>query len=300
MTCSRPGRSASQPKKHQQSLGHGNHSRADCSAAITRQPAVRGKHQDRRGRRGSDKPIGMPDVTPTVVFVDDHSREVEPYINELQNRGIGTLFLDASSSRTVDRALAYIERHPVELVVCDLLMELPSHFEGPVRNSDLSFGFEAGEVFASIVRASKLDMKIAIFSQQPSQDIAVQRIKRQPGFWFFHKDKERLTPNALATQIEAILTPQTSTPQDFSGLSKRQLEVLYYMCQGWSYKLIADKLGLKEPTVRQDYATQLRRHFSASSRAELQAELSRRGLSVSSPQSEQAVTPFKPANSSKN
>jgi two-component system nitrate/nitrite response regulator NarL len=62
------------------------------------------------------------------------------------------------------------------------------------------------------------------------------------------------------------------------GVRGRALEVLYYICQGFSNQLIAEKMNLAESTVANDYNTRLFRQFRVASRAALIVEVSRLGI----------------------
>lgn len=72
------------------------------------------------------------------------------------------------------------------------------------------------------------------------------------------------------------------TPESL-GLSARQGEVLYHLCQGLSNKAIARQMGIGEGTVRKSYVSELLRLFSVSRRTELMIEVARRGLRLMPP-----------------
>lgn len=67
------------------------------------------------------------------------------------------------------------------------------------------------------------------------------------------------------------------------GVRGRAVEVLYYLCQGYSNQLIAHKMGVSERTVANDYNTRLFRQFRVTNRAALIVEVSRRGLAPPAP-----------------
>lgn len=67
------------------------------------------------------------------------------------------------------------------------------------------------------------------------------------------------------------------------GLTPRQCEVLYYVCQGLPNKAIANRLGISEGTVRRDYVSELLRFFKVARRTELIVEVSRRGITIPPP-----------------
>ncbi|NRF68396.1 response regulator transcription factor [Aquincola sp. S2] len=67
------------------------------------------------------------------------------------------------------------------------------------------------------------------------------------------------------------------------GLTPRQCEVLFYICQGLQNKAIADRMGIAEGTVRKDYVTAIYQCFGVRRRTELIVEISRRGIVVAAP-----------------
>jgi two-component system nitrate/nitrite response regulator NarL len=67
------------------------------------------------------------------------------------------------------------------------------------------------------------------------------------------------------------------------GIRGRAVEVLYYLCQGYSNQLIAHKMGVSERTIANDYNTRLFRQFRVTNRAALIVEVSRRGLAPPAP-----------------
>jgi two-component system nitrate/nitrite response regulator NarL len=67
------------------------------------------------------------------------------------------------------------------------------------------------------------------------------------------------------------------------GLKGRSVEVLYYLCQGMPNKMIANKMGIEEATVRKDYVSKLLETFGVARRTELIVEISRRGIIIPKP-----------------
>lgn len=70
------------------------------------------------------------------------------------------------------------------------------------------------------------------------------------------------------------------------GLSPRQCEVLYYLCQGLPNKAIANHMGITEGTVRKSYVSELLRFFGVARRTELLIEISRRRIRIAAPGTE--------------
>lgn len=71
------------------------------------------------------------------------------------------------------------------------------------------------------------------------------------------------------------------------GLSERLCEVLFYLCQGKPNKVIAQKMGISEGTVRKSYVSTLLEFFKVARRTELILEISRRQLRIPPPRAYQ-------------
>jgi two-component system, NarL family, nitrate/nitrite response regulator NarL len=67
------------------------------------------------------------------------------------------------------------------------------------------------------------------------------------------------------------------------SLSPRQMETLYYLCQGLPNKQIANLMGIGESTVRQDYVTAIFREFGVTRRSQLILEVWRRRIQLRKP-----------------
>ena len=88
-------------------------------------------------------------------------------------------------------------------------------------------------------------------------------------------------PKALRdNQVEGRLLAKA--PEDF-GVNGRLRETLYYVCQGYESKIIADQMGLEEGTVRKDYVSKLLRLFKVKNRTQLVLEVARLGIAVPKP-----------------
>ncbi len=83
--------------------------------------------------------------------------------------------------------------------------------------------------------------------------------------------------------------PTAAVTAEAIGVTGRQLEVLYHLCQGLQYKVIAWKMDISEHTVRKDYVTALLRRFNVPNRVELMLEISRRRIVVPRPAREQGA-----------
>lgn len=79
-----------------------------------------------------------------------------------------------------------------------------------------------------------------------------------------------------------ITNVSSKNPEDF-GVKGRAVEVLYYLCQGYSNQDIANRLCLAESTVRKDYVSSLLRLFKVKSRTQLLVEIARQGIVVPKP-----------------
>jgi DNA-binding NarL/FixJ family response regulator len=78
--------------------------------------------------------------------------------------------------------------------------------------------------------------------------------------------------------------PVQPTDIQHLGLSPRQAEVLYYLCQGLSNKSIARRMGISEGTVRKNYVSELLRLFNVTRRTELMIEISSLGIVIPPPE----------------
>lgn len=81
----------------------------------------------------------------------------------------------------------------------------------------------------------------------------------------------------------APTAPVAVPSTDSLGLSKRQLEVLYFLCQGIADKVIAKHMNIAEGTVRKDYNPVIYRALGVSRRSQVQLEVARRGLKIPKP-----------------
>jgi two-component system nitrate/nitrite response regulator NarL len=82
--------------------------------------------------------------------------------------------------------------------------------------------------------------------------------------------------------VSAGATVISKTPESV-GIKGKALDVLYYLCQGYSNQEIADRLCLAENTVRKDYVSSLLRSFKVKSRIQLLIEISRQGIIIGKP-----------------
>lgn len=89
-----------------------------------------------------------------------------------------------------------------------------------------------------------------------------------------------------AAKGEADAGPYGCTVESL-GLSPRQCEVLYYLCQGLPNKAIANRMDISEGTVRKSYVSDLLRFFGVARRTELMIEVSRRRLKIAPPRAAQ-------------
>jgi two-component system nitrate/nitrite response regulator NarL len=67
------------------------------------------------------------------------------------------------------------------------------------------------------------------------------------------------------------------------GLTDRQLEVLYYVCAGLQYKVIAYKMEVSEHTIRKNYVPYILKKLRARNRSELMSLISQRGITLNHP-----------------
>jgi two-component system nitrate/nitrite response regulator NarL len=90
-------------------------------------------------------------------------------------------------------------------------------------------------------------------------------------------------PGRAAQPPHDSATGSVKNSLEAMGVRGRAVEVLYYLCQGYSNQLIAHKMGVSERTIANDYNTRLFRQFRVTNRAALIVEVSRRGLAPPAP-----------------
>jgi DNA-binding NarL/FixJ family response regulator len=95
------------------------------------------------------------------------------------------------------------------------------------------------------------------------------------GGTYFPCEPAWLAPTALA-QPE---TPAPGPRRGTYGLTPRQLDVLGYICQGMSNKIIARALGMRETTVKA-HVMQIMRRLNAENRTQVALRVSQMGFAV--------------------
>ena len=151
------------------------------------------------------------------------------------------------------------------------------------------------------IREKEFDTKAVMLSGQDEKSVVMTCIEAgASGYILKDMENDGIFHRALDTIFQGSIflpptvlgrggfTPSSTLPsyalsaQD-TGLNGRLLETLYYLCQGLPNKTIARKMGISEDTVRKDYNTRIFQHFKVARRTELIVEISRRGLTVPSP-----------------
>jgi two-component system, NarL family, nitrate/nitrite response regulator NarL len=81
----------------------------------------------------------------------------------------------------------------------------------------------------------------------------------------------------------ALPFPSSKSGPESLGLTLRQVEVLYYLCQGLQNKVIAAKMGLQEGTIQKDYVPAILRKFGVARRTQVVVEVARREMIIPKP-----------------
>ncbi|HYV07646.1 MAG TPA: response regulator transcription factor [Blastocatellia bacterium] len=165
---------------------------------------------------------------------------------------------------------------------------------------------QTGLDFLRYMRSQELDTRAIMLSGRAEKEIVMECIEAgASGYILKDMETDGVFRRALDTIFQGnIFLPasvigrggfspsHSSTPANVSaeslGVTGRSLEVLYYLCQGLPNKTIAKRMQIEEATVRKDYVTRLFRLFRVARRTELIVEVSRRGISVPTPQRELA------------
>lgn len=223
----------------------------------------------------------MEPTEPMALIVDDQG---------LVRAGMRSLLEIATSRYTVHEAgsckeaIAFLSTAQYELVFLDLHLG----------------GLESGLDVLRFIRDRELACRAIMLSGDDSRDTVLNCLalgasgyitKATGDALVFEKAIKSILEGAVylpswMLQIkESVPTPETLTnrSQDFPGLTERQIEVLYYLCQGLSNKAIANRMKITEGTVRKSYVSDLLRYFSVTRRTELMIEVSRRKLRISPP-----------------
>jgi len=179
-----------------------------------------------------------------------------------------------------DEALAWLATAPADISFLDI---------------DLKEAGSGMDVLRHI-RASGLSTRAIMLSAHAEEAMVMEALRvGASGYILKDMDGEGLFRRALDTVFQGgIFLPANvtgrvgSSPRtaavpslaslDEIGVKGRALEVLYYICQGFSNQLIAHKMGVTESTVANDYNTRLFRQFRVTNRASLIVEVSRRGI----------------------
>jgi DNA-binding NarL/FixJ family response regulator len=82
---------------------------------------------------------------------------------------------------------------------------------------------------------------------------------------------------APATELNPALAPAPGLRRGAYGLTPRQLDVLSYICQGMSNKIIARALGMRETTVKA-HVMQIMRRLNADNRTQVALRVAQGGF----------------------
>ncbi|MBQ0937804.1 response regulator transcription factor [Ideonella paludis] len=90
-------------------------------------------------------------------------------------------------------------------------------------------------------------------------------------------------PSSVIQEHQNLLSSNDNGGNKKYKLTRRQREVLYYICQGLPNKSIARKMNLSENTVRKTYVSDILAIFEVARRTELIIKISALGLKLTSP-----------------
>lgn len=182
-------------------------------------------------------------------------------------------------------AMAQIQAHVLDIIFLDLDLREDKN----------------GMDLLHYIREQEMPVKVIMLSATDDRDTVLECIAAgASGYIAKSSGDESVFEHALSTVFkDAIFLPATILRPDprhnqprknqFSdlkqlGLSRRQSEVLFYLCQGLTNKGIANRMGISEGTVRKNYVSELLRLFNVTRRAELIIEISRLGIRIPAPE----------------
>jgi two-component system nitrate/nitrite response regulator NarL len=189
---------------------------------------------------------------------------------------------------TYDAAIEQLEFHRFDVAFLDI--DLKSN--------------KSGLDVLQYIRSKEIETRAVMLSGRSDRDLVMQCIEAgASGYILKDMESDGLFRRALDTVFQGgIFLPASvlgrggfrpssaACPNNVSlesmGIRGRVGEALYYLCQGLPNKSIANKMGIAESTVRQDYVTALFRAFGVARRTQLLVEISRRGIVVPTPNRE--------------
>lgn len=130
-----------------------------------------------------------------ILFIDDESRQMESYIEELRLSGY-----KVEPKDNVDEALSYLEENllQITMVILDIMMPPGKSF----KNGEVEHGLRTGVKFYKRIRELSSDLQVIVLTNVSDEKIA----------HFFHQErnccflpKEEILPYQLAEEIENIL-----------------------------------------------------------------------------------------------
>jgi two-component system nitrate/nitrite response regulator NarL len=178
----------------------------------------------------------MSEQTNTVLLVDDHP---------LLRKGVGEVIGEASNG--VDAISQAVELNP-DLILLDLSMK----------------GMDGIETLIAL-RDAGVDSRIVVFTVSDDRNDVVSALKSgADGYLLKDIEPEELVGSirkactgkmALSEQLAEVLAlsfrdERNTRGPDLNTLTRRELQILKYIAEGLSNKLIARKLDIAESTVK--------------------------------------------------
>lgn len=130
-----------------------------------------------------------------ILFVDDETREVRDYVNELELSGYDVTFKD-----NVDEALAIFDRELTEinLIILDLMMPPGTSFE----RTDTQMGLRTGVSVYKRIREKAPDLWVFILTNVSDEEVA-KKFRNEPKCRFL--SKEEFLPLQLVEKVKEVL-----------------------------------------------------------------------------------------------
>jgi CheY-like chemotaxis protein len=130
-----------------------------------------------------------------ILFVDDETREVRDYVEELEISKYEVIFVD-----NVDEALLFLREKPdkIDLLILDIMMPPGSNFE----KMDTQIGLRTGICFYNEVRSKNPDLWVLILTNVSDEEVAEEF--RDEKYCEFLR-KEEFLPLQLVEKVKEIL-----------------------------------------------------------------------------------------------
>jgi two-component system nitrate/nitrite response regulator NarL len=232
----------------------------------------------------------------TLTLNGDNKKEVDTkplHILLLENQGVVRAGFKALLKETVPTAEIYEAAEYAQAIAILSCATIDFAFlDFNLAGDDAETGLDV----LHYIRAQALITRAVMLSIYDDEATVMQCLQAG-AFGYISKamDGDNLLGEALATVLEnRVFLPASvigasgetmvasKTPESV-GIRGRAVDVLYYLCQGYSNQEIADRLCLAENTVRKDYVSSLLKSFKVKSRTQLLIEIARQGIIIPKP-----------------